>query len=121
MDRAIVEKPRCACHLITLPPILQLLCFNEAGLVVQAGQLGHQLSFNAGIIADSVVTSIMKSGASIASIGSICEVRYKKVMIIFFGYYISWLGGTQEGGMQLIGQIDIVKKELIVFVGIISA
>ena len=63
----------------------------------------------------------MKSGASIATTGSICDFRYNKVMIKFSDYYILWLGKTQEGRMQLIGQIDIVKKELIVFVGIISA
>ena len=59
------------------------------GLVVQTGQLGHQLSFNAWITLDSVVTSIMKSGASSATAASIHDFRYITVMIKFCGYFIS--------------------------------
>ena len=101
--------------------ILHSLRINEAILVVQDGQLGHDLSFNARITVDSVGTSIMKSGASTTTAGSIREFSYSTVMIKFFDYYISWLGRSQEGNMQLIDQIDVVKKELIMFVGIIYA
>ena len=58
------------------------------GLVVQNGELGHQLSLNAWITVDSVVTSIMKSGASSATSASIREFRYNTVMIKISGYYI---------------------------------
>ena len=88
MDRAIVVERRCTCHPITLPPILQSLLINEAGVTVKDGQVGHQLSFNARIIVDSVVTSIMKSGASTATIGSIDEFKYITVMIKISIYYI---------------------------------
>ena len=61
-----MAEPRSTCHPITLPPILHSLCINEAGLALEASQVGHQLSFNVGITVDSVVTSIMNNGASTA-------------------------------------------------------
>ena len=73
-----------------LSSILHSLHINEAGFVVQASQLVHELSFNVGITVDSVVTSIMKSGASTGTAGSIGEFRYNTVMIKFSSYYISW-------------------------------
>ena len=56
-----MEEPRSTCHPIILPPILHSLRINEAGLALEAGQVGHQLSFNAGITVDLVVTSIMNN------------------------------------------------------------
>ena len=73
------------------------------GLGVQIGELGHRLSLNAWITVDLVVTSIMESGASSATTYSIREFRYNTVMIKFSGYYILWLGRTQQGVLQLIG------------------
>ena len=72
------------CNAIALRFILHSLHINEAGIVVQAGQVGHYLSFNAWITVDSVVISIMKSGASNATVGSIREFRYNTVMVNFF-------------------------------------
>ena len=88
MDMAIVAEQCCTCHPITLPPILHSLHINEAGIALQAGQVGHQLSFNVGITIDSVFTSIMKSGASTALAGPIGEFRYNTVMIKISSYYI---------------------------------
>ena len=68
--------------------ILHSLRINEVDLVVQVGQLCHELSFNAGNIVDSVVTSIMKSGAFTTTTVSITEFRYNMVMIKFSGYYM---------------------------------
>ena len=87
-NNAIVVEPCSTCHPITSPPILHSLCINEVGIVVQDGQFGHQLSFNAGITVDSIVTSIMKSGASTATVRFVGEFRYNIVMIKFSGYYI---------------------------------
>ena len=64
------------------------LCINEAGLVVQTGQLGHDFSFNAGITVDSVVTSIMKSATFTVAAVLIGEFRYNTTMIKFSGYYM---------------------------------
>ena len=72
-----------------LSSILHSLRINEAGLVVQAGQLGHELIFKAGITVDSIVMSIMKSGTFTAATVLIVEFRYITVMIKFSGYYIS--------------------------------
>ena len=77
-----------------LSSILHSLRINEAGLVVQAGQLGHELSFNARITIDSVVTSIMKSGASTATTRS---------WLNFLVITSHDPAGTQEGDMELIG------------------
>ena len=85
---AIMAEQRCTCHPITLQPILHSLHINEVGLSLKAGQFGHQLNFNAGITVDSVVTSIMKSGASTSTAGSIREFRYDTMMIKFSSYYI---------------------------------
>ena len=82
-DNAIVVEPRSTCHPITLCPILHSLRINEGGLALEAGQVGHQLTFNAGITVDSIIMSIMKSGASTATVGSIHEFRYIMVMIKF--------------------------------------
>ena len=57
------------CTLFFLSPILHSLRINEAGVVLQDGQVGHQLSFNARIIVDLVVMSIIKNGASTITTG----------------------------------------------------
>ena len=75
--------------------ILHSLRINEAGLVVHAGQLGHELSFNAVITVDSVVTSIMKCGAFNAAAVSIAEFRYNTVMIKFSCYYMPFNVGIK--------------------------
>ena len=76
-----MAEPRSTCHPITLPPILHSLRINEAGLALKAGQVGHQLSFNAKITVDSVVTFIMNSSASTATAGPIGEFRYNMTMV----------------------------------------
>ena len=62
------------------------LRINEAGLVVQAGQLGHELSFNAGIIVDSILNVYHEEWHF-----SIDVFRYNTTMIKFSGYYIPLL------------------------------
>ena len=73
--KTIVAERRCTCHPITLPPILHSLRINEVGLALEAGQVGHLLTFNAGITVDLVVTPIMKSGTSTATTGPIAKFR----------------------------------------------